>query len=442
LAVVCFAFNKTNYALFLAGPLTNPYEYSSLQMRLLVITATTLLLLPIAIPLKSGQLVGLDIVPSDFLLLLFPIALLRVRNISLPKNVRKILTFNLLSFVFFVMLGVIGSVITGSVGNALSAIKFSKFFLFAHLGVFVACVCPVNRWISTLVNLILLLTIVLLISDFAFNPGWPRPRWGEYFGFSKIYGYPNSSAYFFTVLFAIVLVYIYNFNVGRRMYISLAFLSVFSILSLSRNSASMLILAAGLLPVVSRRLDLKKSIGFLCIIVLISVAVSYRFSEILDALKMRLDVTLAQMQTHSYSGRSEIWLQSIELWFDRPLFGYLFESYSNYSRFGTPHQQYLETLYKSGAVGVFVYFVPIFFVLKYSISQLSISLNRRIVYRRFLAQSLFIVFFITLVSNFFQPNFTYSITANFIFFFLGVVCFYLSQSEKKQPRIRNRQRPY
>ncbi|MBX3436200.1 MAG: O-antigen ligase family protein [Planctomycetaceae bacterium] len=55
------------------------------------------------------------------------------------------------------------------------------------------------------------------------------------------------------------------------------------------------------------------------------------------------------------SGRSTIWGETWDLFADRPLFGYGFEPYSERATFDTPHQQYLEVLYKCGLVGMALY---------------------------------------------------------------------------------------
>src|SRR5690606_34697220 len=49
-----------------------------------------------------------------------------------------------------------------------------------------------------------------------------------------------------------------------------------------------------------------------------------------------------------FSGRTDIWEQTIQLWSERPLWGYAFEPFSNYSEYDTAHQQYLEILFKAG----------------------------------------------------------------------------------------------
>jgi O-antigen ligase len=143
--------------------------------------------------------------------------------------------------------------------------------------------------------------------------------------------------------------------------------------------------------------------------------------EFVASLKERVETRL-ERTIHSddaLSGRDEIWVETLELGSARPFFGYCFEPFSNYTFYSTPHQQYLEILFKTGGIGLAV------FLLFFGYAALLVVQ----LWRRFaddivmgpataaIAASLLAV----CIGNLTQPNFTYSVTGNFQFFILGLL---------------------
>ncbi|WP_066358636.1 O-antigen ligase family protein [Aliarcobacter cryaerophilus] len=139
------------------------------------------------------------------------------------------------------------------------------------------------------------------------------------------------------------------------------------------------------------------------------------FENIKNAVERRIDKTISNNDPSS--GRFTIWAEALELIEKKPFFGYMFEPFSiYYLGHDTPHQQYLEIFYKSGVIGLILYF-----------SLTVISFFYLYKYKDYLGEfkdlcKMFLVGVVILsIRNMTQPNFTYSLTGNLMFFIFGLL---------------------
>ena len=131
------------------------------------------------------------------------------------------------------------------------------------------------------------------------------------------------------------------------------------------------------------------------------------------------------------SGRFDIWKLAIELWTERPIFGYMFESFSRYAEVDTPHQQYLEVLHKSGGVGFILYVGLLISCLSAAIRLLRIAPPRSGAWYRL--SGVIAMLSGVMVGNFTQPNLTYSLTGNLVFLLFGCLCSSRATISASQP---------
>jgi O-antigen ligase len=128
-----------------------------------------------------------------------------------------------------------------------------------------------------------------------------------------------------------------------------------------------------------------------------------------SALMARANRTFASED--ATSGRLSIWRMTLPLIARHPWFGYGFEPFSHFSStFDTPHNQYLELLYKGGLTVLVTFLGPVFFACRRALA------SREAVEPIFGALLLGV-----LVSNITQPNLTYAPTASFLFFWWGAL---------------------
>ncbi len=145
-----------------------------------------------------------------------------------------------------------------------------------------------------------------------------------------------------------------------------------------------------------------------------SVNIETKFRKELNLLEYRYSYALSDP---TLSGRIHIWHSALEKIFESPLWGYGFIPFTD-DRFmvktggyNTPHQQYLEIWYKSGLIGLIVFWLFFLQLLKIAILNL-FSVDT---YKRKISFFIYVAIIGISIGNFSQPNITYSITSNVLF---------------------------
>lgn len=394
------------------------------KYRMFVICAI-LFYLPLAFNVIEFKGKPVDIAASDIIVLFL---LLIYGYMYWQKKVNRresqYLLLLVVAVTFFLFLAFFGYGESGGMMPILSAIKFEKVFLALIAGMCFSRFCDFNNFwrISSIAALLILLSLYisqLLISG-SFSTRWGATAFGY-----PVYGFPNSSASYY-ILFVMFAVIACIRGLNRYAYAGLAFLSaVFMVMSYSRSALVILIFFLLLIlfyfPVKKIIIGLIAMLPAVLIFCVTLLAASSQ-SVINDSRSASLNFEARANQTFysskPFGGRIEIALETISLVEKKPFFGYKFESFSNYnSVFDTPHNQYLEILFKSGLFGFLLYFgVLVFFlfiVLKKTYSPGVSIMDRRSV----------VCFLLALLSlmlgNLAQPNFTFTQTGNVSFFILG-----------------------
>ena len=121
------------------------------------------------------------------------------------------------------------------------------------------------------------------------------------------------------------------------------------------------------------------------------------------------------------SGRFDIWEFALELSAEKPIFGYMFESFSRYTGdVDTPHQQYLEVLYKCGGLGLLFYGSVLGSCWMVTNRLLRLATFRSPAWYRL--HAMVAMLGAVLLGNLTQPNLTYSLTGNMVFLMFGTLC--------------------
>jgi len=331
------------------------------------------------------------------------------------------------SSLVFVYLGLfMAGVTSAELGNLMpmiSAVRFYKPFLFLFIGF---CLAKnhkfINNFDKNIVQMSVIISFILVLSTLI-DPRFPRLLWGENFLGLGVYGFPNSAMSFFSIVSFFLLAGF--LQTKKKIYLAIFIgLSLTIILSLSRSSIVVLVSGSLILQTFY-----KKKILMLLYIVLFCLVVSAclfavkdhpKVSPSLYLLNDRIQRTLGNTENDASSGRLDIWTNAVEVICEKPLLGYGFESFSNYSEgYDTPHQQYLEVAYKTGIIGLLFYsFIIIYMFVS------SLKLYRTLLFSSGISISI-VVFISTLfaisLGNMTQPNFSYSLTGNFIFFLFGII---------------------
>lgn len=383
----------------------------------------TLYIFPVALHIGRYTEKTMDLVLSDLFILLLPfIVIVQQKKIKRADTFFVHLVVGL--FCYYLILGIFGTLfVHHNFIAVISAIRFSKPLFSAIVGILLFSRRSMKKFPKGLITIIMIYPIILLLSDIVYSPHFPKPRWGGLLGAYRIYGFPNSAA-LFSVLFSCFLLIFVLLNLQKnRIYILFLLLYVvLAIMSLSRNailSQMMVFIISYLL--ITKQLYIKLMIMSVMSLIIYGVwnfllRIDY-FYAINEALINRAFRTLDQAD--SIAGRLPIWLEAIDLILKKPLLGYMFEPFSYYHiEHATSHQQYLEILYKSGLIGFLLYAV----IFGYGLRLCYVTYHAHPdMYIRWIAGSTFIAGLVILVSNFFQPNLSYSLTGNFIWLMIGIV---------------------
>jgi O-antigen ligase len=158
--------------------------------------------------------------------------------------------------------------------------------------------------------------------------------------------------------------------------------------------------------------------------ILLCGSILFHFSGELGLIKEGVSRRINRTFSHEdpSSGRIAIAQETISLISEKPFLGYSFDSFSRYhDGHSTPHNQYLEVLFKAGLLGFFSYFFFVFVLLYFVVKNKhrSYFLN----YNNIYIKSFLCVFFAISIGNLTQPNFSYSQTGNVLFAMLGFLSF-------------------
>lgn len=371
--------------------------------------------LPLNITIATVGGKPVDVVPSDFAILLLPIVVITGARYDL----RSLLTFSPL--LYFIALGFLGAVYNiDGFSSLVSMANFVSPFAQMFVGYWF-----VRRFgfgsLKNAYKIYLSVFAVIALTDI-FLGSFPRGcgyegRWGGCFLGSEVYGFPNSSMSFLVLGAVLLLQAAYNSVGKQRAALYAAYIAVLlvALLSLSRSSVlvSVLVLMLFLLwvrPVLAMVLIVVAAMAAM----LLSVA-SLRDLYLFSGIFTRFEASLNAGDIST--GRFSIWAHTLALIQDSPIIGYAFSQYSQFSNFGTAHQQYLEILFKSGLLGFIVYFAYFYRVVR--------GFWQSYVFEAYfrhrgagIALGLFVLG--VLVSSLFQPLLTYKPMANAIFFMSGI----------------------
>ncbi len=386
---------------------------------------------PIAFTVFNAGEKPVDIILCDTLLLMFLVVPLRL-NASRPdvKSLlndgvfARVLAALMMTYCVSLALVVFGS--TQEMGRVLASIKFAKPFLFIFLGrqlAFAYGLIPLFRAIATGGSIVVFLMFVSTVTA----PNFPNVLWGRTIFEWSVYGYPNSAMTFFAALVPLLLaaadlaIKPWHVNWFRG---SAAIAGLLTVASMSRSSTAVLFLGTAVYLTLTKRIRTPIMIGIVSLIIGIGgLVVDKQFfsGRIVDRLTEMIEARVHRTVSTNdpLSGRGEIWDHALELIADRPVFGYAFEPFSNYSEgHGTPHQQYLEILYKTGSVGL-VLFATLMLVIVFDLWK-RLGQKELLGRRRYVIMAVLACVLAVLVGNLTQPNLTYSLTGNGLFLFVGL----------------------
>ena len=259
------------------------------------------------------------------------------------------------------------------------------------------------------------------------EPSFPLGEWGKYLFEFELSGYPNMPMSFYAVMVPLLLssADITKNRILQLIGWGLAVAAALIVVgSLSRSSTMALIIATSFyLAWTGRQALLVGSFVVVCLISIVGFGLfaalqdTYVVAVLTERVQDRIDRSMESDDPSS--GRYEIWQIAIELCAEKPVFGYFFESFSRYvSEFDTPHQQYLEILYKCGGVGLGLYgaLLVSFLMVTRRLLKLTV-IGAPAWYRLHAATGMLIG---VLIGNLTQPNLTYSLTGNMVFMLFGM----------------------
>lgn len=379
----------------------------------------------------------IDLMISDLLVLLMPFTYLFTRTTPTKSQMKwvgkpiKSYTITpslaLIFIVYATTLAGIGLGLSGEMIRLYSAFKLAKPIGFVLLGMLIGAwsdplefVDIVGRVYGVLVAITMFFTVT--------GSEFPLGEWGKYIFEMELSGYPNSPMSFYAVLVPLLLASVDSSKWSFAPLIGwgLAFCAGLIILgSMSRSSALALIVGVILYLALTGRVTFLVS-SFLVMLVLSVIGFGLfsmlkqteMVSVLMDRVQTRIDRSTEDEDPSS--GRFQIWGTAIELWTERPAFGYMFESFSRYSTVDTPHQQYLEVLHKCGGIGLILYMGLLISCFMATRRLLRMAARRTPAWYQL--HGLSGMLFGVMIGNLTQPNLTYSLTGNLVFLLFGCIC--------------------
>jgi O-antigen ligase len=389
----------------------------------LLFIAILLMLLPLSLPLGNIGDKPIDLTYSDLLLVFTFIYFLCIGRFLASNNEKKIIAISFFTFMFILSLGAIGSFIQGGdILPFLSSLRFSKHILFVFSAfVLYKIYKPSLEQLTKYTGLVSILIVILLfLSDLFFNTQFPSSRWGGFFLNFETYGFPNSTAVFYSFYICFILNLIF---VTKRIFIIPILLLLLGIIFFTFSRSGWISALIVLVPALIYSSTKSKKIIFFNIALLVFfVACILIFFDklypIIEPWMYKVDTMTGKDVT--VSGRDLIWSEAIRLIYDRPTLGYLFFPFSNYvDGYDTPHQQYLEILYKMGVVGFLVYFFFLIYIFLVFVKE---GLKGTIL-RKMIVITMSLLSVAILITNLGQPNFSFSLLGNAYVFFISLYYF-------------------
>lgn len=254
------------------------------------------------------------------------------------------------------------------------------------------------------------------------------PRWGSDFMGFETYGFPNTTGQYLGVIMSFLL---FGFFIDvrlRLLYIFCVFAALLiAIMTLSRSGAVvtiMTVLLFWLLRAPKQFLLLSLSLPVILVVtILLGMPSEFDYSiiEILEKIQNRMDKLLS---TDPLNGRGSIWGIALTYVNENIIFGSMFSPFSLISgHHQSAHNQYIETLYKVGILGL-VFFI---FALAVVFHRLFINLfsnNHSLVV---LATTAFVSMLAVSIGNVTQPNYTDSLVGGLVFALAGLSIGVLNQ---------------
>ena len=386
-------------------------------------------ILPVAVVNSNQGGLPVDLIPSDFLAALILIAaMLRFTAFPFENRAAKLqLCFVAYAFV----LATLTLLLTEDISVYFSFVKFCKVFLAFFAGHALAAWFGRDLVLRALALAAFIYLLTLTFSQFVYHADF-TPRLGANFFDIPIYGFPNSPSSYLVFLLCIALAQSRSVPT-KALLIALA--SIFALGSLSRAAALMILIAFFAFALNTPK-RLLATAGAAVVILALSVGLdlysSLGLDKISDGIMRRVEA--AQRSGDLTNGRLEIVDLTIGLISDRPVFGYGFQSFSEFASHGTPHNQYLEVWFKAGLAGLLLYLSIIFYATR-RIWKATRSMPRD------LSTSPYIVMIgLALIGNFALPNLSYSATGNLVFLVFGLFAYFpqsyrIPQSNGRSPHV-------
>ena len=387
----------------------------------------------------------IDLLLSDLLLFAVPLAYFWIR--SEPANSQHTLkgannrTFKssdagypallyiaIICIVYMTAIAGIGLGISGETIRVFSAFKLVKPMTFVLIGWILGTATDPLKFID-LTGIAYGIVVGLTMFCTVTAPQFPMGFWGQYiFGF-ELSGYPNTPMSFYGGLVPLLLATSDSTKKRSLRLVGwgLAACSTLMILG-SMSRSSLITLVCGTVIYLART-DRKMFLASSAMtVILVSIVGFGAFTALQET---EIGTTLIERVNDRFqrstesddptSGRLEIWQFAIELSAEKPIFGYMFESFSRYTGdVDTPHQQYLEVLYKCGGLGLLLYIALLWCCLYSSKRLLQFTVRKSPAWYRLHAMSAMLIGI--LIGNLTQPNLTYSLTGNMVFFLFGSLC--------------------
>ena len=379
----------------------------------------------------------IELMLSDVLCFLVPFLYFFARTPqpkSLANNRKHLVRGDLLTPIIAIVfiayattLAGIGMGMTGEMIRLYSAFKLVKPIGFVVLGMLLGTWINPFEFIGTLgwtFGAVSALTMFFTVTA----PEFPAGEWGKYIGEFELNGYPNSPMSFYAAMVPLLLAAAES---SRHRFLPilgwcLAAGTALTILgSMSRSSTLVLFFGTVIYLVTTGRTALLA--GCFVALMVFSVIGFGLFSVIKDtAFVATLEERVQQRLERSTesedpsSGRFDIWELAIELAVEKPVFGYMFESFSRYSEYDTPHQQYLEVLHKCGGLGLLLYLALLVSGLKTILRHKRKAISETQPW--YLLRGMQGMIVGLMIGNLTQPNLTFSLTGNMVFLLFGCLC--------------------
>ena len=386
---------------------------------------------PVALRLAETGGKPVDAVLSDALYLLIVLTPPR-RLLAVPQGIdlRLLATIRVAAVAcicYCLALSLVGYAASTEVSRIVSAVKFIKPMTFVLLGTYLAMIFPPLLLLRRMATIFALIVLATMGTAFT-HPYFPRCAWGQFLFAWEIYGYPNGPMTFYGVMVPLLIAAadVEQRRTVRLFYRGTTFVAILLVISsLSRSSTIAMTVAVSFHLIATGRAHIPIFTAVLAALFGMAGVGLMRMETDVEA------ITFLQNAVHRrltqtvegddpLSGRGGIWMLALELSANKPVFGYAFETFARYSRvYDTPHQQYLEVLFKTGIIGAALYL----WMLISGIFGLW-HLFRHAPPRSpaaYQVSALLGTLIGTMVGNMSQPNLSYSLLGNTLLLMLGLV---------------------